>query len=483
MLKEKDAVVRKAMILFDAFIVSIAFFLAYFLRQHFRIFYKLDLIPSTQVVSGTIASISDYLVVLFVVVSIWCFMLYLNGMYRAMRTRTLFEIIGIIIKSTFLAILAFGTVIFLFKLAFVSRMFFVLFVMASVTFLLLEKIAVFSIMQYVRGRGLNYRSLLIVGTGRRAADFINRIQNHPEWGLKIIGAVDDEPGRGIKKVKDIKIIGTLKDISKILHKHVVDEVIFVVPRLRLNHIEDAVNACETEGIKATIAVDLFDLKIARAHPTDIDGIPLLTFETTVAKEWQLYVKRAMDVALSGLGIIILSPLLLIVAVLIKLTSSGPVLFKQHRLGLNGRKFVLYKFRTMYKGAQEILSKVENLNEMDGPDFKKKKIHWITPVGRLIRKFSIDEFPQLFNVFVGHMSLIGPRPTVPDEVSLYRSWQRRRFSMKPGITCLWQIKGTNKIGFEEWMKLDLEYLDNWSLWLDIKILVKTIPVVLFGIGAY
>ncbi len=466
MLKEKDAVVRKTMILFDAFIVSFAFFLAYFLRQHFRIFYKLDLIPSTQVVSGTIASISDYLVVLFVVVSIWCFMLYLNGMYRSIRTRTLFEIVGIITKSTFFAILAFGTVIFLFKLVFVSRMFFALLIVTSVTFLLLEKIAVFSFMQYVLRRGLNYKSLLIVGTGRRAADFINRIQNHPEWGLNIIGAVDDEPGRGIKKVKDIKIIGTLKDISKILHKHAVDEVIFVVPRLRLNYIEDAVNACETEGIKATIVMDLFDLKIARAHPTDIDGIPLLTFETTVAKEWQLYVKRAMDVALSGLGIIILSPLLLIVVVLIKLTSSGPVLFKQHRLGLNGRKFVLYKFRTMYQGAQEILSKVENLNEMDGPDFKKKKIHWITPVGRLIRKFSIDEFPQLFNVFVGHMSLIGPRPTVPDEVSLYRTWQRRRFSMKPGITCLWQIRGRNKLGFEEWMKLDLEYLDNWSLWFDL-----------------
>ena len=483
MLKEKDAIVRKAMILFDAFIVSIAFFLAYFLRRYFHTFYKLDLIPSTQVVSGTIASISDYLVVLFVVVSIWCFMLYLNGMYRTMRTRTLFEIIGIIIKSTFLAILAFGTVIFLFKLAFISRMFFALLVVASITFLLLEKIAVFSIMRYVRKRGRNYRSLLIVGTGRRAADFINRIQNHPEWGLKIIGAVDDEPGRGVENVKDIKIIGTINDISRILHKHAVDEVIFVVPRLRLNHIENAVNACETEGIKATIAVDLFDLKIARAHQTDIDGIPLLTFETTVAKEWQLYVKRAMDVALSGLGIIILSPLLLIVAVLIKLTSSGSVLYKQQRLGLNGRKFVLNKFRTMYKGAQEILSKVENLNEMDKPDFRKKKIQWISPVGRVLRKFSIDELPQLFDVFAGHMSLIGPRPTVPDEVSLYKSWQRRRFSMKPGITCLWQVNGRNKIDFEEWMKLDLEYLDNWSLWLDFKILIKTIPVVLFGIGAY
>ena len=483
MLKEKEAVIRKAMILFDAFIVSFAFFLAYFLRQHFHLFYKLDLMPSTQLVSGTIASTGDYLLILFFIAPLWCFMLYLNGMYRSMRTRKLYEIVGIIIKSTFFSIIASGSVVFLFKLQFVSRIFLAIFVIVSSAFLLLEKIAVFSFMHYVHKKGLNYKNILIVGTGKRAANFISKIQNHPEWGLKIIGAIDDEPGRGIKKVKDIKVIGTLKDISKILHRHAVNEVIFVVPRLRLNHIENAVNACETEGIKATIAVDLFNLEIARAHPTDIDGIPLLTFETTVAKEWQLFVKRAMDVALSGLGIIILSPLLLIVAVLIKLTSSGPVLFKQHRLGLNGRKFVLYKFRTMYKGAQKELSKVEVFNEIDGPDFKMKKIQWITPVGKLIRKFSIDELPQLLNVFIGHMSLVGPRPSVSEEVVQYKSWQRRRLSMRPGITCLWQTNGRNKLGFEEWMKLDLEYLDKWSLWLDFKILIKTIPVVLFGIGAY
>ena len=187
--------------------------------------------------------------------------------------------------------------------------------------------------------------------------------------------------------------------------------------------------------------------------------------------------------ISGMGIVILSPFLLVVAILIKLTSRGPLLFKQQRLGLNGRKFELYKFRTMYEGAEEILSKVENLNEKDGSDYREKKIKMITPVGRFLRKFSIDELPQLFNVFIGHMSLVGPRPTPPDEVSLYSSWQRRRSSMKPGITCLWQTKGRNKIGFEEWMKMDLEYLDSWSLWLDFKILMKTIPVVLFGIGAY
>jgi len=257
----------------------------------------------------------------------------------------------------------------------------------------------------------------------------------------------------------------------------------VVPRLRLNHIEDAVNACETEGIKATIAVDLFDLKIARVYPTDLDGIPFITFETTVAKDWELFVKRLIDIVISGLGLILLSPLLLIVPILIKLTSPGPALFKQNRLGLNARKFVLYKFRTMYKGAEKELSNANVFNEMNRADFKKNKVKYITPVGRFLRKFSIDELPQLFNVLAGYMSLVGPRPLPVHEVAEFESWQRRRLSMRPGLTCLWQTSGRNKIDYDEWMKLDLKYLDNWSLWRDFRILIKTIPVVLFGIGAY
>jgi exopolysaccharide biosynthesis polyprenyl glycosylphosphotransferase len=483
MFKEKESVIRKAMMVVDELVISFSFFLSYFLRQHFHQLYKFDLMPFSQVAADATASISDYLVLLFFVAPLWCGMLYLNGMYYSMRTRKFLEIVRIIIRSSFFTFLAFGTVVFLFKLKFVSRMFFAIFVVTSLFFILSEKAALFSIMRYARKKGYNYREILIVGTGRRAAKFINKIQNHPEWGFKILGAIDDEPGRGIEKVSNVKVIGTLEDILSILHREAIDEIIFVVPRSRLSHIENTIYDCEIEGVKTTIAVDLFDLKIARSHPTELDGIPLLRFETTVAKEWQLFVKRIMDVVISGLGIVLLSPLFLIVVVSIKLTSSGPLLFKQERLGLNGRKFILYKFRTMYKGAQEALSKVEDLNMMHGGDFKKKKIKWITLVGRLLRKFSVDELPQLFNVFIGHMSIIGPRPTVPDEVEKYKSWQRRRFSMKPGITCLWQIKGRNKIGYDEWMKLDLEYLDNWSLWLDLKILFKTIPVVLFGIGAY
>ncbi len=483
MLKEKTAVIRKAMLFFDGFVVSIAFLLAYYLRQHFHTFYKLDLFPCTQLVSDAIGSISDYLIVLLFVVPLWCFMLYLNGMYRSLRTRKLSEIVGIVIKSAFFTILAFGTVVFLFKLHFVSRMFFAIFVVASINFILVEKIVVFFVMHYVRKQGHNFRRLLVVGTGRRTADFIKRIRSHPEWGFRLLGAIDDEPGRGIKKVKYTKILGNINDLSEILYKYAIDEVVFVVPRSRLNYIEKAIYACETEGVRATVAVDLFNLRIARSRFTEIDGIPLIAFETTVADEWHLFIKRAMDVVLSGLGIIVLSPFFLIGALLIKLTSKGPVFFKQERASLNGRKFAIYKFRTMYEGADKKRFEMEDQNEMGGPVFKIKKDPRITPLGKILRKFSIDELTQLFNVFAGHMSLIGPRALPVYEVAKFKPWQRRRLSMRPGITCLWQVNGRNKIGFDEWMKLDLEYLDNWSLWFDFKILIKTIPVVLFGVGAY
>lgn len=483
MLKEREAVIRRVLILLDGCVVVVSFFIAFVLRRHFHIFYRWDLIPSSQIIRDFSVSLNVYFLFLYLAVPLWCVLLYINGMYESLRTRNFWEILWIIVKSSFLGILIFGTIIFIFELRFVSRTFFILFFAVSTVGIFLEKAAIYSVMHSVRRRGYNYRSLLIVGTGPRAARFIRRIKQHPEWGLRILGAVDDEPGRGISSVDGTRVIGTLDDLPDLLHKNPVDEVIFVVPRSRLNYMEEAIYACEIEGIRATIAVDLFDLKLARARLTEIEGIPLLRFQTTVAREGHLFVKRAIDIIVSGASIILLSPFFFITAVLIKLTSSGPVLFRQERLGLNGRRFTLYKFRTMYEGAQKKLTRVNVFKDMDNPSFKKKKMQYMTPVGKLLRKLSIDELPQLFNVFVGHMSLVGPRPSVPEEVKQYRPWQRRRLSMRPGITCLWQMSGRNKLGFEEWVKLDLEYLDNWSLWLDLKILAKTIPVVLLGIGAY
>ncbi len=468
MLKEREQVLRRFLIFIDACVITLAYVLAF-------VFHEL--------IDSSTAAIFRYSLALAFAIPYWCLALYANGMYQSLRVRTYLDILWTVIKSAAITFFLLGTFIFLLKLQFMSRLFFMLFF--SFTFLLiwLEKTVIFMSSHYIRRQGLSTRRLLIVGTGKRAVGFIRRCDKHPEWGFELLGAIDDEPGRGVQEVGRLNVMGALEDIPRIFHRDAVDEVVFVVPRSRLNHLQGAIDDCETEGVVVTVAVDLFDTKLARSSVTEIDGLPLLHFKTTHAKEWELLVKRIFDFAASGAGIIVLSPVLLGAALLIKLTSKGPVFFKQVRLGLAGRKFTLYKFRTMKSGAQDDLNGVSDLNEMTSEEFREKKIRWITPVGRFLRKFSLDELPQLFNVFVGHMSVVGPRPTVPDEVDKYKDWQRRRFSMKPGITCLWQVNGRNNIVFEDWMKLDLEYLDNWSLWLDAKIILKTVPVVLFGIGAY
>jgi len=483
MIREQEEVFKKTILLLDAALLSAAFFIAYFLRNQFHVIYEWNLFPDGLTVAEHSVPLSEYLVVLFVVVPLWCFILHVSGMYTSMRTRKHHEILWIVLKASFFAVLGFGSVVFLFKLEFVSRLFFVIFVFLSLVFLITEKFILLASIRRKRRRGESFRQILIVGTGKRASHLIHVIKKHPEWGFLILGAIDDEPGRGIKKVDSVEVIGPIDELSEILQKHAVDEVMFVVPRSRLSHIENAVLVCETEGVKASVAGDLFDMRIARSKSSELNGIPLITFETTVAKEWELFTKRIVDVVLSGLAIVILSPLLLISTLLVKLTSKGPILFKQKRLGLNRRQFNLYKFRTMVLGAEKELGDIDVFKDTNGSDFKNRKIKYVTPVGRFLRKFSLDELPQLFNVFAGHMSLVGPRPVVPSEVSQFKPWQRRRMSMRPGITCLWQVSGRNKVSFEEWMKMDLEYIDNWSPWLDIKILIKTIPVVILGIGAY
>lgn len=468
MFTEKETVRRRFLIFVDACVLVLAYLFAFLVNN------LLSPPPLSPLRFG---------LALVFAVPYWCLALYANGLYQSMRTRTYLEILWAVIKAAVLTFMLLGTFIFLFKLTFMSRFFFLLFMVFGFLFIWLEKTAIFMSSHFVRRQGLNTRRLLVVGTGKRADEFVKRVDKHPEWGFEILGAIDDEPGRGINRVGRLSVIGALEEISMIFHRDAVDEVVFVVPRSRLNSLQGAIEDCETEGVVVTVAVDLFDTKLARSSVTELDGLPFLHFKTTHAKEWELLVKRLFDFAAAGLGLFVLSPLFLVMAMLIKATSKGPVFFRQNRLGLAGRRFTLYKFRTMHQGAHDVLSEVSDLESMSTPEFREKKTRWITPIGRFMRKFSIDELPQLINVFVGHMSIVGPRPTVPDEVEKYKDWQRRRFSMKPGITCLWQVNGRNNIAFEEWMKLDLEYLDSWSLWLDTKILLKTVPVVLFGIGAY
>ena len=467
MLKEHATIFRRLLISFDLGIVTVSFFLGYFLRDNIQDIYPL----------GT------YIALLPVLLLIWAGLLYFFGMYSSLRTRGVLEILSIVAKASFFGFIIFASYIFLFKLHYVSRVFIVFVFVFSAFLIAIEKTFLTIFFRHIRKRGYNFRRILIIGTGKRAQAFIELVHKHAEWGLQVVGLVDEDIAKRGKVIAGHKVLGSFKDVPDIIHNNVVDEVVFVVPRSWLNRIEEIMHFCESEGLKVSVAVDYFKLKFSRAKQTDLGGFPLLSFESTPDRLWCLLVKRLFDVVFSGIALLMLAPIFAITAIIIKATSKGPVFFRQKRCGLNGRTFILYKFRTMVEGAEARLDELIKHNEMNGPVFKMENDPRLTRVGKFLRKTSLDELPQLWNVFKGEMSLVGPRPPIPKEVEQYDNWQRRRLSMRPGITCLWQVNGRNRIvDFNEWARLDLEYIDNWSLGLDFKILLKTIPAVLFARGA-
>jgi len=481
MAKRQEDLVRRLKMFFDATVLFVSVLLAYSLRLYLHIHLERAL-SSADIAEYAVYYLEHYQLIFFLWIALWVLVLGLSGAYRSFRTYSFSRVFWIIVRSTFLFIIAFSGIVFLLKIKFVGRLFFALFIAIGFCLLIIEKRLLVFGSRYIRRKGYNLSRVLLVGTGPRAERFIAMLKDHSEWGFKVVGLIDAERSRVDEKFFGYKVVGVLDDIPQILSKKTVDEVIFVVPRTWLHDIQQSITDCETQGVRATVAADLFDVKIGRAQQTSLNGFPLLSFETTRGKEWQLFVKRIIDVVVSAVGLILCFPLFITTALLVKLTASGPVFFKQRRRGLYGRVFTMYKFRSMYVGAQRQREELAHLNEMDGPVFKIKNDPRITPLGRILRKTSIDELPQLFNVFMGRMSLVGPRPLPVGEVAKFKLWQRRRMSMRPELTCLWQISGRNKIGFSRWVELDLEYIDSWSLWLDVKILSKTVPVVLFGVGA-
>jgi len=332
------------------------------------------------------------------------------------------------------------------------------------------------------------RHLVIVGTNKRALSLARFFKAHPEAGYRFIGFVDDvifAPDlNGVDNFNlddTTTLLTNFENFPNFIRKHVVDEVVLCLPILSFyKQCAEVVSLCEEHGITVNYASDLFNLK--RDHHRNVEIVNVYTGKMQDEAN-KATMKRAIDVVASFFGLLALSPLFIVVAALIKLDSKGPVFFAQTRIGKNKRKFTLYKFRTMVQDAEQRIAEVEHLNEMAGPVFKIKNDPRITTIGKWLRKSSIDELPQLYNVLVGDMSLVGPRPMSFRDFMLFKiDWHHRRFSVKPGITCFWQVCGRNKVGFEEWMKLDADYVDTWSLWTDFKILLKTFPAVLKGSGA-
>ena len=426
-----------------------------------------------------------YLVLVGPVVVIWTGLLFLAGAYRSRRTSGLKDealLVGKIVLggTVLLTILVYGL-----RLDFISRPFLPLFAVLNTLFLVVERLTIRIVARRVRARGYNYRTVVIIGDTPRARSMARLIHDHPWWGLKLLGLVRERPASSEAGTTagGLPVLGSLEDFPTILTSLPVDEVILAVDRGDVDQLEDVFLMCEEMGVKTRLILDFFPHVFAKVELEEFDGTPLLTFSTTPAETGALLVKRAVDVGLALLLGIVCLPLAALLALLIKLTSHGPVLFRQVRCGLSGRPFTFYKLRTMTEDAEERLAEVAHLNEHDGPVFKSSHDPRVTAFGRFLRRFSLDEIPQLWNVLKGEMSLVGPRPPLPDEVARYEKWQRRRLSMKPGLTGLWQVSGRSDLpSFDQWMELDLAYIDNWSLTLDAKILLRTIPTVLSGRGA-
>ncbi len=337
-------------------------------------------------------------------------------------------------------------------------------------------------LRWFRRRGHNAKTLLLIGSGPRGQQFIARLLERPDLGYRVIGYVDDAQANGA--LPHLERLGKLEDLPTIIATEVIDEVVVALPiKSYYEQMESIIALLEEQGITTHLLSNFFQNQLAYLHPARLQGMNFISLHSTPAGGWHTEAKRLFDLLAATALLILSAPLLGLAALAIKLDSRGPVFFVQERMGYNKRRFQLFKFRTMVVDAEARMSEIEHLNEKEGPIFKITNDPRITRLGRLLRKTSVDELPQLINVLLGDMSLVGPRPlSMRDALGLNAAWQKRRFSVKPGITCLWQVSGRSNLSFKEWMLLDLEYIDRWSLGLDFRILLRTIPAVLTGKGA-
>ena len=389
----------------------------------------------------------------------------------------------IVFKVTYLAFLVTIALIFLFKQNEIPRTTLGFYFILNLIFFLTEKLLLFNIASRVRKKGEDRKRIILIGTGSRAQKFIEIVKENLHWGLDIVGLLTGEKDRIGEEILGLRIIDHYDNIESVLKKINPEEVIITISTKRFDQIRTILEVCEQEGVQVRLNSDFFGELTKRVAVDNVFGLNIISFYMTKHSEAELLMKRTIDIIGSLVAILIFSPFMLIAAIGILITDGKPILYQWNVVGLNKNPIKSWKFRTMVKDADAIKMKLSHKNEMEGPVFKIKDDPRIIPFGKWLRKWSIDETPQLFSVLKGDLSLVGPRPSFPHELEKYESWQRRKLSVKPGITCLWQIKGRNHVrNFDDWVKMDLEYIDNWSIWLDLEILLKTIPAVISGKGA-
>ncbi len=469
MFDDRSVALDRTIFLLDSLLTIITFIGAFFARNLFPI-------------EGTVDFYSHLFLIPLLLALILGFLQYFEGDVSP-RHSNMLKYTWAVFRALSLSIGIILTLLFFLNIQYVSRVVILIFSIAEFFVLIGVRAILLHYFKKSIKSGKNYLNILVIGTGIRARELMKALQEKTEWGVRIVGCLDPNPRFVGEKVDGVPVLGTVATISDCLKKHVIDEVIVAIPRSLLRDAEPIAQACEEEGIKLRFMADLFSVQVARVSLAQVGNIPLLTMEPVAQDQSKLFVKRIFDLVLTILAMPVVLPIMALVALAIKIDSPGPVFFVQERVGLRKHLFPLFKFRSMCVDAEEKLKEIEHLNEAEGPIFKIRNDPRVTRVGRFIRRTSLDELPQLFNVLRGEMSLVGPRPMSQRDVALFDSGiQRKRFSVKPGITCLWQISGRSNLPFDKWLELDLQYIENWSLWLDIKILIKTIPAVLLSKGA-
>lgn len=458
MLRENERLYNNILALLDIFLSLIAFFTSYY--------YHVYSVTNEKVISY------QYFLLGILIIPTWYILLKIISIQSSQRIKA-YSVVLIEYSLVLLVGISFLFIfIFIFKLNYISRITILIFGLSNIILLFVSRVIIISFAKRSRIKGRNISNVIIVADDS-SINFIEKIISEKHWGLNIFGLFSNSDEIIKKYSEKLLIINTEEKLDNIMEQQIIDKIIYSKNEIDYLQIQNLIYSCGEIGVTFQLQSDFFNIIASKSQLYYFGELPMITFETTSSDYFALTIKSIIDYFFSFFAILFFLPFLIIISIFIKAESKGSVFFKQKRIGLHGRPFTMYKFRTMVQNAEEIKKELINKNEVEGPVFKIKKDPRITKTGAFLRKTSLDEFPQFLNVLQGDMSVVGPRPPIPEEVALYKRPQLRRLSMKPGITCIWQASDRNKTSFEEWIKLDLQYIDNWSLKLDIILILKTI----------
>lgn len=465
----------------DVAAINLAFVLAYALRY---VLFGADVQERNQ------ATLNDYLPVELGFSIIFFVLLQFKGFYRLSRNSSLLDETGIIFSTALLSVATLMVLIFIGQPDTRSRLMLVYLLPLSFGCLFLVRLFATAVRRWQWRRGIGVRNLIVVGATDAASRLMQTLVERPKLGYKLVGYVDDEsrfsqwtlPAR-YPNGDLVPHIGTNQDLIELTQQHQIDEVIVALPAVMHATINEIINQCREYAVEFTLVPDIFELRVDALNFQQINGVPVIGLKANNLTGWNYVVKRVSDIVLALLAILVCAIPFLLITIAIKFDSPGPIIHKQTRIGKNGKPFTFYKFRSMYINADQIFEKLQEFNTTGGATFKMVDDPRRTKVGRFLRRTSIDELPQIFNILAGHMSWVGPRPAIDRELPKFNEWQFRRFEVTPGLTGLWQVSGRSNLPFDDMVKLDIYYTENWSVWLDLKIMLRTIPAVLSGRGAY